>query len=358
MPLSDRMIAYIDLSTGEIKKERISMEWRKKFIGSRGLDAYLLYKLNTPGIDAFSPDNHLLISAGIVVGTLASASARTHIMAKSPLTNFIGSANMGGWFGPELRFCGFDHLVINVKAKEPVYIWIHNGEIEIRDAKNIWGKSIYDTQSALRNQLDNNEIQTLCMGQAGENLVRYATVMTSRKNAGGRTGMGAVMGSKNLKAVVCRGTQDIKIKYPEDALKFNEKLINQVTSSKVSQTMQRWGTGFMYGPNNTSGFLRTRNFQLNQQVGSSNMECEDLDEYSIGYDGCFGCQVHCRHRYIIKDEPFAGVYAQGPEYTSQGAFGNEVGCDSMNTLLVCNHLANYYGLDNLETGSMIAWAME
>ena len=354
----NRKIAYINLSTGEIRKEDIPIEWRKKFIGGRGLDAYLLYKNNPPGIDAFDPENRALISAGIVVGTLASASARTHIMSKSPLTNFLGSANMGGWFAPEMRWAGFDHLVIWGKAEKPVYLWIHNGEIEIRDAKNIWGENLYDMQTILRQELNDNEIQTLCIGPAGEKLVRFANVMTGRKNAGGRTGMGAVLGSKNLKAVVCRGTMDIKIKYPEAALKYNEELINQVISSKVSQTMQRWGTMFIYGATNSTGLIRTRNFELNQLVGGSDIECENLDKLSIGFDGCFGCQIHCRHRYIIKDGPYAGTYAQGPEYASQGAFGTEVGCNNMNTILVGNHLVNIYGLDTLETGSMMAWAME
>lgn len=355
---TNRKIAYIDLSKKEVKIEPIPLEWRQKYIGGRGLDAYLLYQNTPQGCDPLGPDNAAIISAGLLVGTLASASARTHVMAKSPLTNLLGSANMGGFFGPEMRWAGFDHLVIKGQADRPVYLYIHDGEIEFRDADKVWGLGVYDTQEVIRQELEDEETQTLCIGQAGENLVRFANVMTGRKNAAGRTGMGAVLGSKNLKAIACRGTLDIEIKHPVEALEYNKEIIDQVISTKVSQIMQRWGTNFIYGVTNTTGLVRTRNFQYNQLPDSEDVECENLDRYSFGVDGCFGCQVHCRHRYHIKEGPFAGTYAQGPEYTSQGAFATEVGCRSMNTVLTGNHLVNDYGIDTLEVGSMIAWAME
>ncbi len=354
----NRKIAYIDLTTGQIETKPIPIEIRRKWIGGRGLDAYLLYNHTKGGIDPLGSDNVAIISAGLLVGTLASASARTHVMGKSPLTGGVGSANMGGFFAPELRWAGFDHLVIKGKAKDPVYIWINNGEIQIRDAKNVWGTGIYDTQDIIRKELRDEEVQCLCIGPGGERLVRFANVMTGHKNSGGRSGMGAILGSKNLKAVAARGTMDIEIAHPEEALEYNREIINQVISTKVSQIMQRWGTMFIYGVTNTTGLVRTRNFQLNQLVGGEDIECENIDKVSIGYDGCFGCQVHCRHRYIIKEGPYAGTYTQGPEYTSQGAFGAEVGCNNMNTILVANHLVNDYGLDTLEVGSMMAWAFE
>jgi aldehyde:ferredoxin oxidoreductase len=354
----NRNIAYIDLDTDAITFEPIPIEWRRKFVGGRGLDAYLLYT-NTPGgCDPLGPDNVIIISAGLLGGTLASSASRTHIAAKSPLTNLFGSASMGGFLAPEMRWAGIDHFVIRGKANRPVYIFAHDGEIEIRDADHIWGAGVYDTQAIICKELGDEETQTLCIGPAGENLVRYASVITGRKDAGARTGMGAVLGSKNLKAVACRGTMEIEIHNPEEALEYNKKAIDQVVSSKASQSMQRWGTNFMFGITNTTGLVRTRNFQYNQLPKSEDLEAENLDQYSIGMDACFGCQVHCRHRYLIKDGEFAGTYAVGPDYTSQGAFGAEVGCRSMNTVLVGNHLVNDYGIDTLETGSMIAWAME
>ncbi|MDZ4164900.1 MAG: aldehyde ferredoxin oxidoreductase family protein [Smithellaceae bacterium] len=354
----NRRIAYIDLDTGKIETAPIPISWRKKYLGGRGLDAYLLYKNAPVGCDPLGPDNTLIISAGLLVGTMASASARTHIMAKSPLTNYLGSANMGGFFAPEMRWAGFDHLVIRGRAERPVYLYIHDGEIEIRPADRLWGAGVYKTQELIREELDDQETQSLCIGPAGERLVRFANVMTGRKNAAGRTGMGAVMGSKNLKAVACRGTMDIAIAQPLPAIEYNKKIIDQVISTKVSQIMQRWGTPFIYAVTNTTGLVRVKNFQENQLTNSEDIECENIDRYSFGTEGCFGCQVHCRHRYIIKEGAYAGTYAQGPEYTSQGAFGAEVGCRSMDTILTANHLVNDLGIDTLEVGSMIAWAME
>ncbi|MFQ5813727.1 MAG: aldehyde ferredoxin oxidoreductase family protein [Anaerolineae bacterium] len=352
-----RKIAYIDLSTGEVKTTSIPIEMRKLYLGGRGLDMYLLYNHLEPGVDPLGPDNVLTVSAGLLTGTLASASARTHLGARSPLTGFIGSSNMGGFFAPELRWAGFDHLVIKGKADGPVYLWVHDGEIEVRDASNLWGEDVFDTQELIREELGDPEVKALCIGVAGENLVRFANVMTGLKNAAGRTGMGAVMGSKNLKAIAVRGTMDLEIRFPEEALEYNDKLIKHIGSTKFAQIMQKWGTMFIYGVTNTTGLVRNRNFQLNQQVGG-NIECEHIEEYSLGTEGCYGCIIHCRHKYMIKDGPYAGTYAEGPEYTSQGAFGMEVGCNNFETILIGNHLVNKYGLDTLEVGSMIAWAME
>jgi aldehyde:ferredoxin oxidoreductase len=352
-----RKIAYINLSTGEIKTAPIPIEVRKLYLGGRGLDMYLLYNHLQPGVDPLGPDNVLTVSAGLLVGTLASASARTHIGAKSPLTGFVGSSNMGGFFAPELRWAGFDHLVIKGKADGPVYLWIHDGEIEIRDASGLWGEDVFETQELIKEELGDPEVKALCIGVAGENLVRFANVMTGVKNAAGRSGMGAVMGSKNLKAIAVRGTQDLEIRFPDKALENNARLLEHIGSTKFVQIMQKWGTMFIYGVTNTTGLVRNRNFQLNQQVGG-NIECEHIEDYSLGTEGCYGCIIHCRHKYMIKDGPYAGTYAEGPEYTSQGAFGMEVGCNNFETVLIGNHLVNKYGMDTLEVGSMIAWAME
>jgi len=353
----NRRMAIIDLSTGEIETAPVSIEMRKKYLGGRGLDMYLLYKHLKPGVDPLGPENVLTVSAGLLVGTLASASARTHIGAKSPLTGYVGSSNMGGFFAPELRWAGFDHLVIKGKADGPVYLWIHDGEIEIRDAADLWGEDVPATQALIREELDDPEIQALCIGVAGENLVRYANVMTGVKNAAGRSGMGAVMGSKNLKAIAVRGTMDIEIRFPEEALENNARLMDHIASTKFAQIMGKWGTMFIYSVTNTTGLVRVRNFQANQQVGG-NIEDAQIEQHALGTEGCYGCIIHCRHKYRVPSGPDAGTYAEGPEYTSQGAFGMMVGCNNFDTILIGNHLVNKYGLDTLETGSMIAWAME
>ncbi|MFC2072220.1 aldehyde ferredoxin oxidoreductase family protein [Chloroflexota bacterium] len=354
----DKKIAYIDLTTGEIETKPIPISMRKTFLGGRGLDMYLMYNHIKPGVDPLGPDNVALVSAGVLVGTLASATARTHVAGKSPLTGGVASANMGGFFAPEMRWAGFDHLVIKGKAEKPVYLWIHNGKIEIRDASNIWGKDTHETQRIIREELDDRDIKILAIGPAGENLVRYANVMTGIKNAGGRSGTGAILGSKKLKAIAVRGTMDIKIAHPVEALEYNKKIIDLITSSKVNQTQGRFGTAFIWGSTNTQGLVRVRNFQLNQLEDADDVETESLDEDVFGMAGCFGCQVHCRAKHIIPEGKYAGVYEEGPEYTAQGAFAGEPGCRNKLTILEGNHLSNIYGLDLLETGSLISWAME
>ncbi len=360
----NRKIAYIDLSTGKIEIKPIPLNVRKKFLGGRGLDAYLLYNHTEKGCDPLGPKNTLIVSGGILTATLASATARTHVMAKSPLGGMVGSANMGGFFAPELAWAGFHHLVIKGRAEKPVYLWIHNGKIEIRDARHLWGKTTTETQWAIREELGDEDIKSMVIGPAGENLVRFANVMTGIKNSGGRTGMGAVMGSKNLKAVAARGTMDIRIAHPKEALEYNKRFIDQITSAKVNQTQGTLGTPFIWGATNSWGGVRCRNFQYNQELYCDEIEPEAIDEVcteTMGpyhMAGCFGCQVHCRAKYRIPTGPYAGVYDEGPEYTSQGAFCGEPDCRSMETLLTGNHLVDQWGMDNLETGSLISWAME
>ena len=207
----NRKIAYINLTTGEIETKPIPIKLREMFLGGRGLDMYLMYNHIKPGIDPLGADNVGFVSAGLLVGTLAAASGRTHIGGKSPLTGYVGSTNMGGFFSPEMRWAGFDHLVIKGKAEKPVYLWIHNGEIEIRDASHLWGKTLREVEEIIREELGDGDIKVMGIGPAGEKLVRFANIMTGIKNAGGRTGMGCLFGSKNLKAIAARGTMDIKI---------------------------------------------------------------------------------------------------------------------------------------------------
>ncbi|MHC4549257.1 MAG: aldehyde ferredoxin oxidoreductase family protein [Planctomycetota bacterium] len=353
-----RKLAIVDLTTGRIEMEEIPRALRERYLGGRGLDIHLLYHHLAPGVDPLGPENVCCISAGLLVGTPASASARTHIMAKSPLTGLLGSSNMGGFFAPELRYAGFDHLVLKGAAAGPVYLWIHDGAIEIRDASHLWGLDTFETQEAIRDDLGDPEIKALAIGVAGENLVRFANVVTGHKNAAGRTGMGAVLGAKKVKAVAVRGTMGIRLEHPREALEYDREICRKIVDTKFGQIMQRWGTMFIYGVTNSTGLVRVNNFQSNQHLESETIECENIDDHSTGTAGCFGCQLHCRHRYVIKDGKYAGIYGEGPEYTSQGAWGAEVGCRDFETILFGNHLVNKLGLDTLETGSLISWAME
>ncbi|OGT77215.1 MAG: aldehyde ferredoxin oxidoreductase [Gammaproteobacteria bacterium RIFCSPLOWO2_02_FULL_56_15] len=353
-----RKAAIIDLTTRAFEIKEIPLELRKKYLGGRGIDAYFLYKLIKPGIDPLGPDNVLLVSAGLLTGTTAPASSRTNIGAKSPLTGLLGSANMGGFFSAELRYAGFDHLIIQGKAEKLSYLWITNDSIEIRDAAHLKGADANETQTLIREELDDEEIKSMTIGIAGENLVSFACVRTGPKNSGGRTGMGAVMGSKNLKAIAVRGTKPIAIADPKGALRYHKELIEYIHTSKYTEIMGKWGTNFIYDVTNSTGLIRTKNFQQNQFPNSEELECEELEKYSLGVAGCFGCTMHCRHKIRLKEGPMKGQYDEGPEYTTLGAFGTEVANNKLHKALEGNYLVNKHGLDILEVGSMIAWAIE
>jgi len=354
----NRKIAYINLSTGKIIQKPIPKKVRSLYLGGRGINMYLLYNHVKPKIDPLGPKNVLFIGAGLIGGIPCLGSGRCDIAAKSPLTGAVGDSNIGGFFAPELRFAGFDHLVIAGSAKKPVYIWINDGEIKIEDASGLWGKDTFETQTAIRNDLGDEEVKCLVIGTAGENLVRFANVRTGMKNSAGRTGMGCVMGSKKLKAIAVRGTMNLEFSYPDELLDYCKEMNDMIMRTRWAKAQSRWGTMVIFSNTNTTGLIRTRNFQLNRSEGGRDLEPESMDRYSIGMSGCYGCSVHCRHRYVLRDGPYAPFYAEGPEYTSLGAFGTMVDCKKMETVLVANHLVNKYGIDTLETGGLIAWAME
>jgi aldehyde:ferredoxin oxidoreductase len=325
--------AYINLTSGEIKIDSVPAELLKRFLGGRGLDIYLLTTWLKENVDPLGADNVVIVSTGLLTGTLASMSGRTHIASKSPLTGYLGGANLGGFFAPELRMAGFDHLVITGKAKKPVFLLVNDGILHIRDASMIWGQTAPDTQEILRKELEDDDIQTICIGPAGENQVRFASVMTRHQGASGRTGMGAIFGAKNLKAVVARGKGCIHIEHPEEALEYDHKIVHNITSSEFGHKMQSLGVSSIDG------------------LG------DPFSEYTIGMDGCFGCQLHCRHRYAIKMGPHAGVYGQGPGYHTQQAWEALLGENQPEAVLMANYLVNSYALDALETANLIGWAM-
>jgi len=356
--MRDQRIAYVDLSTGEIVKSPIPEKMRRMYLGGRGIDAYLLYNHIPPGIDPLGPENALVVSGGLLGGTLAPSSGRCNVGAKSPLTNLLGGSNMGGFFAPELRFAGFDHLVIRGKADKPVYLWIHDGEIEIRDAAHLWGKDTAEIPAIIREGHGDEDIKTMCIGVAGENLVRFANVLSGIKNAGGRTGMGCVMGSKNLKAIAVRGTQDLPVSYPQEALEYLAELTQMIRDNMIFQEFSVKGTPMFHRDSNVMGRLRNRNLQRNQDPSGENLYAESLEKFSLGMAACFGCPVHCRHRYVVPEGPDKGSYVEGPEWSTMAALGTELDIGRIEAVLVGNHLINKYGIDSLEFGSMVSWAIE
>lgn len=354
----NRKIAYIDLSTGKIVQKPIPRDIRIRCLGGRGINMYLLYNHVKANIDPLGPENVLLIGTGLLTGIPALGAARCDIAAKSPLTGAVGNSNVGEYFAPELRLTGFDHLVIKGKAKKPVYLWMNDGKIEIRSAAHLWGRDTFESQTIIKKDNGDDKVQCLTIGVAGEKLVRFASVRTGLKSAAGRTGMGAVMGSKNLKAVAARGTLRVDYARPDELYSYCKEMNKAVMETRWAKAQSRWGSMIIYSNTNTTGLVRTRNFQLNRLEDSEDLEPENIDRYKTGMSGCYGCLIRCRHRYELKEGPYAPIHGEGPEYSTLCSFGNLVDCNKMETILVANHLVNKYGLDSLETGNMIGWAME
>jgi aldehyde:ferredoxin oxidoreductase len=354
----DRKIAYIDLSEESIQIQPLPVDLRRRFLGGRGLNMYLLSKYYSPTLDPLGPENPLIFGAGLLVGTLGFGS-RLSITSKSPESGHLGDANMGGEFGAELVKAGFGHLVITGKSRKPAYLFIRNNEIEIRDARALAGLDTVETQKRIRSIHGDDRMQTACIGLAGENRVRFAAIRTGLKNAAARTGLGAVMGAKNLKAVAVRGTLDIRLADPEGYLTCYRNQLKKTMQTKWVQALGKKGTPLLFGPANASGFLGVCNNQ-STSVGEQGyrLEAEALEKYSNGMVACFGCPAHCRHRFMIKEGPYKGTRGEGPEYASIGALGTKLGNLDLENVISAVELCNRYGLDTISTGSYLAWVME
>jgi aldehyde:ferredoxin oxidoreductase len=342
----NRKLGIIDLSKKKISIKQTPNSLKKLFLGGRGINSYYLYKMIKPGIDPFSPENVLIFGTGFLTGTLVPNSSRFNVSAKSPETGILGDSNCGGFFAAELKYAGFDRLIIRGKAKKPCYLYVTNGNIEIKDAKNYWGMDTTEIQQSLRKEL--GQVESAVCGVAGENLVRFACVRTGVKNAAGRCGLGAVMGSKQLKAIAARGTQGIEIVHSEEMLETVEQLKEYIMNSKITPILGSVGTPLLYEVSNTLGAIRTKNSQLNAWSESLNAEViETLVEKMIS---CSSCIVHCRHRNKLGGE--------GPEYTAVGLLGANLGIENPAQVIELNNVCNELGLDISSSGTILGWAFE
>lgn len=344
--MTKRKLGIVDLTSRKVKVEEIPEGLIRRFLGGRGLNVYYLNKYLKKDTDPLAPENVLLVGTGLLTGTLAPSSSRFSVGARSPETGFLGDANCGGFFGPELRYAGFDRLIILGKARKPSYLLVHDGRIEIRDAAEYWGKDTSEAQQLFRRELGQCEMM-LC-GVAGENLVRFACVRTGIKNAAGRCGMGAVMGSKNLKAIVAQGNEGIKIKHPERMQKLVEEIKEYLMASKITSILGTVGTPLLYEVSNAIGAIRTKNSQLNAWVDTLN--AAEIEKHVEKMVACSSCMVHCRHRNTMGGE--------GPEYTAVGLLGANLCMETPEQVIELNNICNELGLDISSSGGILSWAYE
>src|SRR5512139_1643767 len=354
-------VLWVNLTTEKVRREKLDPEMVRSLIGMRGFTSKLLWD-RVKGVDAYDPKNLLMFAVGPLAGVTPTG-GRGLVAAKSPLTGLIGYANFGGQWGPALKFAGYDLVVVEGKAESPVYLWIEDDEVEIRDASRVWGKDTREAVKAIEKELGSAEVETLAIGPAGENLVRFACVMTFDGHSGGRTGMGAVMGSKNLKAVAVRGTKKLTVAHETEYKKILEELLQHLKKDEVSGLVApNLGTTVLLNIVNETGALGTRNFQTGYFDKAYEISGETRRErFTPPGRGraCFMCPIGCDRYTYIKDGEFAGTWsAGGPEYATLTNQGARVGNSNLASIVKANELCNRLGLDTYSTGGVLGFVFE
>lgn len=354
-------ILRVDLSKRQTLKEPLTVDLARNFVGGRGINSKILYDETSSHTEPLSPDNRLIVGTGPVTGTLGPSAGRFTVTAKSPLTGILGDANGGGNFAAELKFAGYDHIIVQGRSESPVYIWINDDEVTVRDARHLWGKNTWETEEIIRRELRDPDINTLCIGQAGENVVRLACPIATGDRAPGRTGTGAVMGSKNLKAIAVRGSKSVKIAHPKEYLKIVQKWYDDMHAQTMYATMKKLGTSHLVNVFNILHGLGIRNQQevnLPEEVLGPLYGEIFIPRYGTRHVSCFACPTSCGNFCLVKEGPYAGEKGKKPEFGSISGLGTLVGvCDDFAFVLKATNVANQYGLDTIETGAAIAAAM-
>jgi len=347
------LTAYIDLSTGEVEARETETDMLLAYAGSRGYAARLLYDSVPPEVEPLSPGNRLIFSVGPLTGTPWPTSSRYTVTARSPLTGGYGYANGAGFFGPELRKAGFDALVISGRAVEPVYLFAHEGQVDVRPARDLWGQTTTDTEKALRERHPGSRVASI--GPAGENGVRYASVINDYGRAAARAGMGAVMGSKGLKAVVARG--GARLDLPPEFVAVAGEMMKRVASHPAVEGLRRWGTPVLIRPKNLKGDLPARNHQFVQFPAAHRVDAQALARYVVRTTGCYACPIRCA-RVSRVGEGSAALEVEGPEYETIDSFGPMLGNGDLESIIRANAACNALGMDTISSGVVIAFAME
>jgi aldehyde:ferredoxin oxidoreductase len=351
-------ILRVDLTTGGIEVEEPGERFFRTYFGGWGLIAYYLLKELKLGANPLGPDNILIFAAGVVTGAPAGGSGRSAMGAKSPLTGGFGEGDVGGFWGVELKRAGWDGIIVTGQADKPVYLWIEDDQVEIRDAAHLWGKETAEVEAALKEELGDERIRVAQCGVAGENLVRYACVINDITRAVGRTGMGAVMGSKKLKAVAVRGNDQVEIA-DRDQVRQVANWLRENYKGTWALGLQENGTDNGLMSLSNAGGLPTRNFQEGSFEGAEKLTGRTMtDTILVGRDTCFACPITCKRKVQATGRYEVDPIYGGPEYETVGALGSCCGIDDLEAVAYGNQLCNAYGLDTISTGVTIAWAME
>jgi aldehyde:ferredoxin oxidoreductase len=347
----------VDLSSGVLKVEEPGEDFYRTYFGGTNFVAYHLLKELKPGIDPLGPENKLIFATGPITGAPVAGGGRNGVGAKSPLTGGFGDSQAGGYFGAELKRAGYDAVILEGQSDRPVYLLIRDGKAELRDASSLWGKSTADTQAALREEVGERNLRCAAIGPGGERLVRYASILNDVTHAAGRTGQGAVMGSKKLKAIAVRGTALPAAANPEKIRELGKWMVENW--KKTSFALGELGTANLVRGLDASSGLPTRNFQVGSFDGAESLSGETMkDTILVSRGSCYACPIHCKREVRVgapwNVEPVFG----GPEYETLGALGSCCGINDLGAVAKANALCNAYGIDTISTGATIAFAME
>ena len=347
-------ILRVNLSEKTVKFEPLDIKEAQKYIGGRGLGTKILMDEVDPGVEPLSAENKLVFVTGPLTGTNTPTGGRYMVVTKSPLTGTVASSNSGGYWGAELKFAGYDLIIIEGKADSPVYINIEDGNVEIKDASHLWGKVVSETTSTLKSELG-EKVKVAAIGPAGEKLSKLGCIMNDLSRAAGRSGVGAVMGSKNLKAITVKGSSKVGIAETDKLKEVFSKCLKKIKENGVTgQGLPTYGTAVLVNIINENGVFPTNNFQTSTFEKAEEISGETLAEkYLTKKDPCFKCPIACG-RYCEVDDVKGG----GPEYETIWAFGSDCGVSSMPDVIKANFWCNEMGLDTISTGSTIAAAME
>lgn len=348
----------VDLSREKIFKHSLEKKLVYEYIGGRGLGLKRMYDELKRGTDALEPGSLLIFGVGPASGTLAPASSRCHVTSKSPLNGFVGDSNVGGFFGPEMKLAGYDQIVITGRARKPSYLWIDDDNVQINDASTMWGDAdTRETQKIMQEELGDPTIQVMSIGPAGENLVRFACIMTGMGRAAGRTGNGAVMGSKNLKAIAVRGSNGVAVANRKD---LEEALLEYMASVEGQENpFYPWGTSGWSVDYNNIGEFSTRN----SQTGTIGPDIDGLDptlnrKYAWIRKACNACPIACDHLYIVDRGPYKGLTWDGVELAIWQRFGSGIGNFDITFIYKLNEVADRLGIDAADAGGVLGLVME
>ena len=352
-------ILDIDLSAGTYNVLPFPEELTRQYLGGRGFNVQYLYNHLPADADPLGPENLLMLSCGLLTGTSAPASARLHINARSPLTGLLGSSNVGGGFGAQLRSCGIQSLIFRGRAPEPVYLWIDGDSIEIRNAKSIWGMDTWQTHEHLTEKLDSRKLKIMTIGPGGENGTLFGCIMTDLDHAAGRTGMGTVMGSKKLKAIVIKGPrQKSPFRASNNGNEAVKRYIWQIKNAPHYKTFKRHGGAGYVKWADDLGILGTRNFRTNTFEDADRVDGKKLTDKVTRSRGCYRCPVQCKAELEFADGRLKDQKCFRPEFEPMLALGPKCGLNDLDTLVYLDNLCSRLGIDSISAGNAIAFAMD